>query len=224
MNTTIQENYQQIRERVSRAAQGREVRIVAVSKTMPPEKMEQAYTAGVGIFGENRIQEAIPKIQMLSGLDVEWHFVGHLQTNKAREAVRYFSCVHSVDSIRLMEMIEKEAMKINKSMDLLLELNLSEETSKHGMKVDQLQEALQTAQTLTWGKVRGLMILPPYLEDPEKVRPYFRQLRKLRDQHATHFPALIELSMGMSHDYIVAVEEGATMIRIGTALFGERKL
>jgi uncharacterized pyridoxal phosphate-containing UPF0001 family protein len=138
--------------------------------------------------------------------------------------VRYFSCIQSVDSIRLMEMIEKEAMKINKSMDLLLELNLGEETSKHGMKVDQLREALRTAQTLTWGKVRGLMILPPYLEDPEKVRPYFRQLRKLRDQHATHFPALIELSMGMSHDYIVAVEEGATMIRIGTALFGERKL
>ncbi len=223
METTIQENYQQILKRVREVSGTRDVRIVSVSKTMPAEKLQQAHLAGLRIFGENRIQEAVPKIQALSHLNAEWHFIGHLQTNKAREAVNYFSCIHSVDSLRLLMMIEKEAARIGKKMDLLLELNLAEESTKHGMGEHQLSEALEAGVSLSWGRICGLMIIPPYVEDPENVRPYFRRLRELRDHHAARFPALTELSMGMSHDYGVAVEEGATMIRVGTALFGTRQ-
>jgi PLP dependent protein len=224
MDTTIQENYHQILEGLKVAANGRNIKVVAVSKTMPAEKLLEAYAAGLRIFGENRIQEALPKIQTLSTLNIEWHFIGHLQTNKAREAVHHFDYIHSVDSIRLMVLIEKEAAKIGKKIDLLFELNLAEETTKHGMKPDQVQEALGTAHSLQWGRVCGLMIIPPYFENAEKVRPFFRQLRELRDQYISDFPDLTELSMGMSHDYTVAIEEGATMVRIGTALFGQRKI
>lgn len=223
MEVTIQENYQQILKRVRESSGTREVRIVAVSKTMPPQKLQEAYLAGLRIFGENRIQEAVPKIQALTHLNAEWHFIGHLQTNKAREAVNYFSCIHSVDSLRLLLMIEKEAARIRKNVELLFELNLAKETTKHGMVEQQLPEALEASLSLTWGRVCGLMIIPPYMENPENVRPFFRKLRELRNHYVARFPALTELSMGMSHDYAVAVEEGATMIRVGTALFGTRK-
>lgn len=222
MQQLIPENFRHIQERVLQAARGRDVRIIAVSKTQPPAKLEEAYHSGLRTFGENRIQEAIPKVLALSKLDIEWHFIGHLQTNKVREALRNFSYIQAVDSIRLMQMIEKEAEKMAKKMPVLLELNLAGEITKHGMTADQLPETLEVSRSLRWVDVRGLMLIPPYFEDPEQVRPYFHQLRELRDQYARDHSSLTELSMGMSHDYVVAIEEGATMIRIGTALFGER--
>jgi pyridoxal phosphate enzyme (YggS family) len=222
MTERIRENFERIRERLTAASMGREVKILAASKTMPPEILEEAFRVGVRVFGENRIQEAIPKIQALSALEIEWHFIGHLQTNKAREAVRYFSCIQSVDSVRLMRMIEKEAEKLGKSMDLFFEIDLAGEETKHGMPPDQLSEALAASSDLKWSKVGGLMIIPPFFENPEQTRPFFRKLRDLRNQHAERFPDLKELSMGMSHDYVVAVEEGATVIRVGTSLFGPR--
>src|SRR5262245_9350988 len=210
MAFSISENFHRIREKTAAAAKGRTVRIIAVSKTQPPENLEEAFSAGAETFGENRIQEAIPKIQTFSHLNAEWHFIGHLQTNKVRDAVRYFSFIQSVDSIRLMQIIEKEAEKAGKEMPVLLELNLAAEVTKHGMKPDQVGEALDLSLTLRRVKVRGLMVIPPFLEDPEAVRPYFRELREIRDRHSKDFPSLTELSMGMSHDYEVAVEEGAT--------------
>lgn len=222
MNEPLQKNFDRIQERVKNVSAGRDVKILAASKTMSPEVLEEAFRAGVRVFGENRIQEAIPKIQSLSSLEAEWHFIGHLQTNKAREAVRYFSCIQSVDSVRLMQMIEREAEKIGKKMELFFEIRLANEATKHGMEADQLAEALDVSRDLKWCKVCGLMIIPPYFENPEEARPFFRRLRELRDQLAAPFSGLKELSMGMSHDYEVAVQEGATIVRIGTALFGPR--
>jgi len=222
MNESLQENFRLILERVKAASGGREVKILGASKTMAPEKLEQAFRAGLRVFGENRIQEAIPKIQTLASLEVEWHFIGHLQTNKVKEAVRYFSWIQSVDSVRLMMAIEKEAHKISKKVNLLFEVDLAGEETKHGMQPDQLAEALDASRELSCASVRGLMIIPPFFDDPEQARPFFQRLREIRDHLAGQFPDLKELSMGMSHDYEVAVQEGATIIRIGTALFGSR--
>ena len=219
---SMERNFQEIQRSVQGAAQGRNVKIIGVTKTVTADRIEEAYHAGVRSFGENRIQEALPKIEMLSHLNIEWHFIGHLQTNKARDAVRYFSCIHSIDSVKLLHQIEKEASKLQKQMDVLLEVNLGGEETKYGFAFNQLQDGLEASKGLTWSGVRGFMIIPPFREDPEAARPYFRQLRELLQQKKPDFPTLQELSMGMSHDYVVAVQEGATMVRIGTALFGER--
>jgi PLP dependent protein len=222
MNEPLQKNFDRIRERVKNVSAGRDVKILAASKTMSPEVLEEAFRAGVRVFGENRIQEAIPKIQSLSSLEAEWHFIGHLQTNKAREAVKYFSCIQSVDSVRLMQMIEKEAEKIGKRMELFFEISLADEATKHGLETDHLAEALDVSRDLKLCRVCGFMIIPPYFENPEEARPFFRRLRELRDHYAAPFSDLKELSMGMSHDFEVAIQEGATIVRIGTALFGPR--
>jgi len=211
----IESNYEKIRKEIDTAAPARQVKIIGASKTMPAHRIQEAYDAGMRLFGENRIQEAIPKIQALPD-DIEWHFIGHLQTNKVRDGVRHFSWIQSVDSARLLEAIEKEATKQQKKMSLLVEINLGNEESKHGLDVNQIDALLSTK--LDWSVIRGVMALPPFFEDPEKARPYFQKLRKI----AEAYPQLTELSMGMSQDYLVAVEEGATMVRIGTALFGER--
>jgi PLP dependent protein len=218
----IENNIRKIREEIQAASQGRPVKIVAVSKTVPSERIEQAHRAGLEAFGENRIQEALPKIQQLAGVNIEWHFIGHLQTNKASEGVRNFSWIHSVDSVKLLTKIEQEAEKMQKSMKLLFELNLAGEESKHGFKPETLGEGLSASKYCKWSKVCGFMIIPPYSEDPEQARPYFRQVRELLRQNGAEYPELTELSMGMSHDYRVAVEEGASMVRIGTLIFGER--
>jgi len=207
---------------LERAAPDRKVKLIAVTKTVEPQRIREAFSAGARIFGENRIQEALPKIRELADLGAEWHFIGHLQTNKARDAVASFSYIQSVDSVKLLREIEKQAAKIRKNMDLLLELNLGEEASKHGFARENLAEALQAGKSLEWCKVRGLMSVPPYFDDPEQVRPFFHELRELRDRWINDFPLLTELSMGMSNDYMVAIQEGATMVRIGTAIFGER--
>ncbi len=218
LRTRIAGNWREILNAVG----DRNVKIIAVSKTHPAAKLRDAYEAGVRVFGENRIQEAIPKIQDLESWPLEWHFIGHLQTNKSRDAVRFFSWIHSIDSIKLLHQVEKEAMKQSKQINLLLEINLGGEESKSGTTEMNLPELLQAGKDLTWSHIRGLMTIPPFLEDVEKVRPYFQRLRELRNQYLPVYPKLTELSMGMSHDYVAAIEEGATMVRIGTALFGER--
>ena len=219
---TIEKRLDEINERVAGAANGRTVKLIAVTKTVDPIRIREAAAAGVRIFGENRIQEALPKLHDLQDLDLQWHFIGHLQTNKAREAVKHFHLVQSVDSERLMMVLDKEAGKQGKILEVLLEVNLGGEESKSGTTALQLPPLLHSSRTCPNLRVTGLMTVPPFLENPEDVRTYFQQLRNLRDQYQPEYPRLQELSMGMSHDYVVAVEEGATMVRIGTALFGAR--
>jgi pyridoxal phosphate enzyme (YggS family) len=218
----IAENTNKIRENIARAANGRNVQLIAVSKTVSANRIAEAYRAGVNFFGVNRIQEAIPKIAELTSLAIEWHFIGHLQTNKARDAVRHFSWIQSIDSHKLLIQIEKEAAKQEKNIKLMLELNIGSEESKHGLTETDLPEILEAGSKLQWCKILGLMIIPPYDEDPEKIRPYFKKLRETRDHWQKDYSDLTELSMGMSNDYEVAIEEGATMVRIGTSIFGSR--
>lgn len=215
----IAERFAEIQASVKQGAKGRDVLIVGVTKTVPADRIREAFKAGMRVFGENRIQEALPKITELQQLSAEWHFIGHLQTNKARDAARHFHMIQSVDSERLLLQLESKA---EKEIDVLLEVNLGGEESKSGTTPDALPALLSASNPLRKIRVRGLMTVPPYLDDPEHVRPYFRRLRELRDQHRGQYPLLAELSMGMSHDYRVAVEEGATIVRIGTALFGSR--
>ncbi|MCI0413415.1 YggS family pyridoxal phosphate-dependent enzyme [bacterium] len=214
----IQSNLSKIQAEVAAVAAGREVKIIGASKTVSSERVLEAYDVGMRIFGENRIQEAIQKIKDLPD-DIEWHFIGHLQSNKVRDAVRHFTCIQSVDSLRLLRLIDQEASKQKKQISILFEINLGGEETKHGLDPEKLKEVLDASGNLENVSIRGLMAIPPLFEDPEQVRPYFRRLKELASVH----PGLSELSMGMSHDYIVAIEEGATMVRIGTALFGRRE-
>lgn len=218
----MKNRYEEIRTRIDRAAQGRPVKLIAVSKTFPAESVREAYAAGIRTFGENRIQEAAPKIAALQDLDIEWHLIGHLQTNKARDAVRHFTWIQSIDSVKVLNHVEKEAAKLQKKIDVLFEINIGSEESKHGFAESELPAAVQAGMGLEWCVPRGLMIIPPFFEDAEQARPYFRRLRELRDSIVKDHPSMVELSMGMSHDFEIAIEEGATMVRIGTALFGAR--
>jgi pyridoxal phosphate enzyme (YggS family) len=224
------ENIAKVRERIAAACArvGRkpeEVRLIAISKTFPAECIRQAYEAGLRDFGENRVQEAMAKRPALSDLTVTWHLVGHLQTNKAKPARELFQWIHSVDSLRLAEKLDKVAPSRGEKLPVLIEVNLGEEAAKAGAEssaVGELAEALSRLETL---ELRGLMVIPPFLEEPEMVRPYFRRLRELaKEVAARDLPnvSMQELSMGMSHDFEVAIEEGATMVRIGTAIFGPR--
>lgn len=219
---TIENRLREINDRIAAAANGRSVVLIAVTKTVDAARIREAAEAGARIFGENRIQEALRKQQDLQNLDAEWHFIGHLQTNKARDAVKHFRMIQSVDSERLLNVVDKEAGKLGKVLDVLLEVNLGGEESKSGTTARQLPSLLHASRACPHLRVAGLMTVPPFLEDPEAVRPYFQQLRQLRDAHQADYPGLQQLSMGMSHDYVAAVEEGATMVRIGTALFGAR--
>jgi pyridoxal phosphate enzyme (YggS family) len=189
------------------------VTLVAVTKTVPPERVDAALNAGIAVFGENKIQEAKAKIPLVSSR-ARWHFIGHLQSNKARDAVELFELIHSVDSVKLAGELDKWAERAGKTQPILLEVNVSGEASKFGIKPEDLPATLAEIQKSPRLEVRGLMTMPPLGKDP---RPFFRQLRRLRDD-----TGLRELSMGMSHDYEIAIEEGATIVRIGTAIFGER--
>jgi len=223
----LEKNLQLVETRVARACvrAGRPrsaVEIVAVSKTHPPEAVRQAASMGVRIFGESKIQEARAKIPE-SGGGLRWDFIGHLQSNKAREAVQLFELIHAVDSPKLAEILDKEADQAGKNQCVLLEVNVSGEKSKFGIKPDQLAASLAAINGLTHLTVEGLMTIAPFSDDQEKARPFFRCLRELRDraQCETGIP-LPHLSMGMTGDFEVAIEEGATLVRIGTALFGKR--
>ncbi|MCX8034240.1 MAG: YggS family pyridoxal phosphate-dependent enzyme [Thermodesulfovibrio sp.] len=199
-----------------------EIKLIAVTKSQPVDKIIEAADLGLRIFGENRVQEAKEKIERIKEFNIEWHMIGHLQTNKVREAIKLFTLIHSLDSERLAIAIDKEAEKLNKVQRVLIQVKLSHEESKYGVEETELERLLQICNNLKNIKVEGLMTIPPYFEKPEDVRPYFRKLRQIRDFLLERYPYLKELSMGMSHDFEVAIEEGATMVRIGTALLGQR--
>jgi pyridoxal phosphate enzyme (YggS family) len=199
-----------------------EVQVVAVSKSFPIEAVAEAFAAGQSIFGENRVQEALPKIEKLH--EAAWHLVGHLQTNKVKPATAAFSLIESVDSVRLAAKLDIEAARQGRRVAILLEVNVAEVGSKYGFSAAECVEAIPGLRGLAHLKLRGLMTVAPLSRDPESVRWVFRSLRELRDRIAVRYelPEFDQLSMGMSNDFEVAVQEGATMVRIGRAIFGER--
>ena len=205
-----------------------DVTLMAVSKTFAPGHIREAYATGLRVFGENRVQEFSAKAEALNDLEAaEWHMIGHLQTNKASKTVELFTAVDSVDSLRLAEKLNSSAQQIGKKLAILIEINVGGEAAKSGMPAEspELEELLQAAPKLEHLEFRGLMTVPPFTDDPRLAGPYFRKLRELRDRIAAKkLPGLnMEvLSMGMSHDFEVAIEEGSTCVRIGTAIFGER--
>ncbi|WP_376793421.1 YggS family pyridoxal phosphate-dependent enzyme [Thermoflexus sp.] len=244
MTSSVAERWEQVQERIARAARraGRdpaEVTVVAVTKTVPPERIAEAYACGLRIFGENRVEEAeekIPQVQALlgSGAEIHWHLVGHLQRRKARRALAMFEVIHSVDSVPLAEKLSRLAVERGESARILLECNISGEATKYGFPLDRWEEetgqreaffeAVARIIDLPGLQVLGLMTVAPVAPDPEMVRPVFRRLRALRKALASRFPqaSWAHLSMGMTDDFEVAIEEGATMIRLGRAIFGER--
>ncbi len=230
---SIAENIAGIRERMARAAarvkrDPHEITLMAVTKTVEPERIRQAYEAGLRVFGENRVQEFAEKQEALQYLnDAEWRLIGHLQSNKAKKAVEAFQAVDSVDSLRLAERLNEAAKQLGRTLPVLLEIKVSDEESKAGVEMDspELEALLLGAATLENLQVRGLMTVPPYTENPEGARLYFRTLRDLRDTIALRkLPGISMdvLSMGMSHDFEVAIEEGSTCVRVGSAIFGSR--
>lgn len=221
-------NLEAIRQRI-RAACGRagrepsSVTLLAVAKTQPSEAVNAAAALGQILFGENKIQEARAKIPLCSG-KLRWHFIGHLQSNKCRDAVELFEMIESVDSLSLALEINKRAEQAAKTMPVLLEVNVAGEGSKFGYKPEQMLAELAEINGLPRLEMRGLMAIPPFTPVPEKARPYFRRLRELKEQAEAVLGAPVpHLSMGMSGDFEIAIEEGATIVRVGTALFGERK-
>lgn len=230
---SIADNISAVRERIAQAARcsGRnpdEVALMAVSKTFPPERIREAYAAGQRLFGENRVQEFAGKAGALRDLPgIEWHMIGHLQSNKASAATELFDAVDSVDSLRLARKLEAAAAQLGKKLAVLIEVNVGSEAAKSGIAPDsgELDEILCAAARLEYIEIRGLMTIPPFTNDPEGARPYFRRLRGLRDQIASRRLSGVSmdvLSMGMSHDFEVAIEEGSTCVRVGTGIFGER--
>lgn len=227
--TSIKNNLINIRARIDAAIirSGRKsgaVRLVAVSKKMPMEKIQEAMDAGQVLFGENFVQEAQAKIEQLG--PASWHFIGHLQSNKAALAARLFGMIETVDRIKLAKALDKQLKKIGKKMDVLVQVNIGREKQKSGVMPGDAQLLLEELDGYSNLVVRGLMTMPPFLDDPEKVRPYFKEMKEMADMFeekgllGKHGP--VELSMGMSGDFEVAIEEGATLVRVGTALFGSR--
>jgi pyridoxal phosphate enzyme (YggS family) len=226
--TAIAQNLSRVRERIARVCvqSGRssdEITLVAISKTFSAEAIRAAYAEGQRHFGENRVQEWEAKSKELADLSATWYFIGHLQSNKARRAAQLFNRIDSVDTVALAQKLDAAAEQLQKRMPVLIEVRLSTEQTKSGVAEANLEQLAQTILSLPHLELRGLMTIPPYFEEPEKVRPYFRKLRELRNflggRCSQSFPVL---SMGMSHDFEVAIEEGATEIRVGTAIFGVR--
>ena len=231
---SIAENLAEVRERIAAAARRAarspdDIALMAVTKTFGPDAIRAAYDAGQRLFGENRVQEFAGKVDALRDVtDADFHMIGHLQTNKAAKAVEVFSAVDSVDSLKLAEKLNAAAEKLGKSVPVLIELNLGGEESKSGVAPvsQEFGALLEAVPCLTHLVFHGLMTIPPFSQDPQAARPYFRRLREIRDNIARrNLPAirLDTLSMGMSHDFEVAIEEGSTCVRVGTALFGKRK-
>ena len=225
------DNLKEIYRKMAHAAMraGREpseVRLIAVTKTVSPDLIRKAVDVGLREFGENRVQEAHMKVKSDElrerGERIAWHLIGHLQKNKVKNAVGLFDLIHSVDSLELAEDIDRQAAHISKVQRILVQVKLSEEETKYGLPEDELFSLLGRISALKNISIEGLMTMPPFFDDPEKTRPYFRKLATLRDGAQKKGFSLAGLSMGMSHDFEVAIEEGATMVRVGTALFGER--
>jgi pyridoxal phosphate enzyme (YggS family) len=231
---SIAANVSSVKDRIAFAARGAgrnaaDIALMAVTKMQPQERILEAYNAGQRLFGENRVQDFATKAGALQDLHAaEWHMIGHLQTNKASRTVELFSAVDSVDSLKLAERLNAAASKLSRKLDVLIEINVGGEAAKSGVAPGSpaLEELLLAAPRLEALVFRGLMTVPPFTDDPEGARPYFHQLRELRDMIAARkLPAIAmdQLSMGMSHDFEVAIEEGSTCVRVGTAIFGERK-
>ncbi len=226
MQNLIRENLAEVKNRIERAALncGRnpsDIKLVAVSKTHPANVLQAAIAAGANVFGENKVQEAEGKIEEFGKENIEWHLIGHLQSNKAGKAVKLFDVIHTLDSVELARRLERICIEENReSLSVLIEVDLAGEASKSGVGENDLPKLVEFLQTCERLKFDGLMIVPPYFEDVEKVRPFFKRLREIRDEVLPNG----ELSMGMSHDFELAIEEGATIVRVGTAIFGEREI
>lgn len=225
--SAIKENLSRLMEKIGKAAQrvGRdpnEIKLVAVSKTVEAARIKEAIHAGVSILGENYVQEAQKKIEEI-GRPVAWHFIGHLQSNKAKYAVRLFDMIHSVDSLPLAEELNRRAEQANRVISVMIEVNLSQEATKFGIDERMVMNLARGIQNLSHLSLEGLMTMPPYFDSPEFSRPYYIALRTLRERMLKEGIPIRELSMGMSNDFEIAIEEGATYIRVGTAIFGPRK-
>ncbi len=220
----LRENLAAVQQKIERAAEksGRNsdaIKLIAVSKTHPADVLNEAIAVGAAVFGENKVQEAEDKIKIIGREKIEWHLIGHLQKNKARKAVQLFDVIQTLDSIELAERLERICQEEEvPKLSVLIQIDLAKEATKNGIEEKDLPELVGFLQTCDCLKFDGLMIIPPFDEDVEKVRPYFRRLREIRDEILPNG----ELSMGMSHDYEIAVEEGATLVRVGTAIFGAR--
>lgn len=223
----IKNNLEIINEKIKKAAlkvnrNSQEIKLVAVTKTATIEQIKEAIIAGVKIIGENKVQEAKEKYQILTA-DIEWHLVGHLQTNKVKYAIEIFDCIHSVDSIKLAEEIDKRSLQFGKITNVLVEVNVSGEETKYGIKPEEVEPFLKEISEFSRIRVRGLMTIAPITEDKEEVRPYFRKLRELSKEIKSKNIKNVKmdcLSMGMTEDFEVAIEEGANMVRIGRGIFG----
>jgi len=226
----IRERLARVRDRIANAARRARrdpasVRLVAVSKTFPIQDIRAAFEEGQRDFGENKVQEALQKIDASKDLDLVWHLVGHLQSNKAKKAGATFEVIHSIDGADLLKRLDEAASNAGRRPQLLVQVDLAGEATKHGARADELGGIFEAARQLKAARLIGLMLLPPATEDPEGARQYFTALHRLRDDLAARgvdHTMLRELSMGMSHDFEVAVEEGATIVRVGSAIFGER--
>ena len=226
---SIAENLKTVKDRIASAAKRAErdpssVRLIVVTKTVDVESIRQAVAAGASVLGENRVQEAREKIEKLGSI-ARWHLIGHLQTNKAKYAVKLFELIHSVDNLELAKELDKQAVKTGKVQNVLIEVNIAGESAKAGIAIQEVTALVRNAAKLKNISIKGLMTMPPYSEDPEDSRPYFRKLQEMAETiKKENIPAVTmnELSMGMSGDYEVAIEEGATMVRVGTAIFGNR--
>jgi PLP dependent protein len=220
-----------VRDEISRAADRAardpsSVRLVAVSKTFDADHVRAAADAGQIDFGENKVQEALEKMGGTADLPLRWHLIGHLQSNKAKKAAAHFDTIHSIDGAELGRKVEQAAIDANRRLELLVQVDLAGEPTKHGAREDELAAIFDAARGWRGCRLAGLMILPPAVDDPDRARPYFRALRQVRDRllaRGVDQPMLAELSMGMSHDFGAAVEEGATLVRVGTAIFGGRR-
>jgi len=224
---SIEERLEEVDRRIAAACEraGRDpadVSLLAVAKTFGPDAVTEAAAAGITVIGENKVQEAAAKIPLCPG-HLKWHMIGHLQRNKVCPAVELFECIHSVDSLRLLEAIDRAGREAGRTVPAMLEINVSGEGSKYGLKPEETPTVLKAAEGLTSIEGRGLMSMPPFAPEPESARPYFRRLRELRDEWRSQSGVPLEdLSMGMSNDFEVAVEEGATWVRLGSVLFGTR--
>ena len=232
IHDSIAANIAAIRERISAAATaaGRDpagVTLLAVSKTFSADHVRAAYAAGQRDFGENKVQEGLQKIAETAELEIRWHLIGHLQSNKAKKAAPAFAAIHAIDSVDLVRRVDLSAADAGVAPDLFIQVDLAGEATKFGAPEADVPAIAQAAAECRAARLRGLMLLPPWSDDPEHARPYFRRLRELRDRLVTNGidrSALRDLSMGMSHDFEVAIQEGATLVRVGTAIFGKRNV
>ena len=224
---TVKENLLRVMEKIENAARkiGRdpnEIKLVAVSKTVEVARIMEAIEAGISILGENYVQEAQKKIEEI-GQPVSWHFIGHLQSNKAKYAIRLFDMIHSLDSVPLAEELNRRAEQADRVMEVMIEVNLSKEATKFGTDEEVVVNLAKRIQNLNHLSLEGLMTMPPYFDSPELSRPYYIALRELKEKMVKEGVPMKDLSMGMSNDFEIAIEEGATYVRVGTAIFGPRK-